>query len=134
MERGVSARLTPSEGRKFGLLVGGAFVVLGLLLWWRTHVTAAWVALAVGSTLVLAGLLVPGRLGPIYRWWMGLAQVISKVTTPIFMALIFFIVLTPAGLLGRLFGHRPLSRDRRAATYWWSRPAADRRGKMEHQF
>lgn len=134
METGVSARLTPSEGRKFGGLVGGAFLVLGLMLWWRTHVTAAWVALALGSALLVAGLLIPARLGPIYRWWMGLAQVISKVTTPIFMAVVFFLVLTPTGLLARLFGHQPLSRERGTATYWRSRPVEARRGKMDHQF
>jgi hypothetical protein len=134
METGVSARLTPAEGRKFGLLVGGAFVVLGLVFWWRTRTIPAWIALGLGTTLLVAGLLIPGRLGPVYRWWMRLAQVISKVTTPIFMGLVFFLILTPAGLLARLFGHRPLSRDRASGTYWQSRPAEARQGKMDHQF
>jgi hypothetical protein len=134
VETGVSARLTPSEGRKFGLLVGGAFLVLGLVLWWRAHVTAGWAALAVGSALSVAGLLVPARLGPVYRWWMGLALVISKVTTPVFMAVVFFLVLTPTGLLARLCGHQPLSRERGAGTYWRSRPAEARRGNIDHQF
>jgi hypothetical protein len=116
------------------LLVGGAFLVLGLVLWWRAHVTAAGVALALGSALLVAGLLIPGRLGPVYRWWMGLALVISKVTNPIFMAIVFFLVLTPAGLLARLFGYRPLSRPSDPGTYWRSRPAEARRGKMNHQF
>jgi hypothetical protein len=56
------------------------------------------------------------------------------VTTPVFMGAIYFLVLTPAGLLARLLGHRPLSRERGATTYWQSRPAGARRGEMDHQF
>jgi hypothetical protein len=135
LERGVSARLTPAEGRKFGLLVGGAFLVIGLLLWRRARVTEGRVALVLAVALIAAGLAVPGRLGPVYRGWMALAQVISKVTTPLFMGAIYFLVLTPAGLLVRLFGHRPLTRPRGAGTYWKSRPAGARRtDAMDHQF
>jgi hypothetical protein len=134
LESGVSARLTPTEGRKFGLLVGGAFLVLGALLWRRGHTAAASVALVLASALIAAGLVAPTGLGPVYRAWMALAAAISKVTTPVFMGAIFFLVMTPAGLLVRLFGHRPLSRQREAATYWQSRPAGARRGEMNHQF
>ena len=102
MESRVPARLTPAEGRKFGLLVGGAFLLLAALLWRRTHVTGATVA--------------------------------GKVTTPIFMSIIVFLVLTPAGFLVRLFGHRPLTHPRGAGTYWHSRPDGERRGALDHQF
>jgi hypothetical protein len=133
LETGVPARLTPSEGRKFGLLVGGAFLLVGILLWRRTHVTAAWVTTALAVALIAGGLAMPAQLGPVYRAWMALARVISKVTTPVFMSLIFFVVLTPAGFLVRLFGHRPLTR-RGGPTYWQSRASGSRRGDMDHQF
>jgi hypothetical protein len=134
LENRVPARLTPAEGRKFGLVVGGAFLLLALLLWRRTHVTGATVAGAAGAALFLGGLAVPGQLGPVYRVWMGLAKAISKVTTPIVMSIIFFLVFTPAGFLVRLFGHRPLTHPRGAGTYWHSRPEGSRRGAMDHQF
>jgi saxitoxin biosynthesis operon SxtJ-like protein len=134
VESGVSARLTPAEGRKFGLVVGGAFLVLGGLLWWRSHPTAASVILVLAGLLIAGGLAVPGRLGPIYHAWMALARVISKVTTPLVMGAIFFLVFTPAGLLARLVGHRPLARSPGAATFWLRRPVEQRRGQMDHQF
>lgn len=134
LARGVSARLTPVEGRKFGLLVGGAFLVVGVLLWRRGHFAAASVALVLATGLIAAGLAVPTRLGPIYRSWMALAVAISKVTTPILMGAIYFLVLTPTGVIARLLGHRPLSRPPEAATYWQSRPSGARRGEMDHQF
>jgi hypothetical protein len=76
----------------------------------------------------------PAQLGPVYRAWMGLAKVISKVTTPVFMSVIFFVVLTPAGLLVCLFGHRPLTRSRAASSHWQSRAPGSRRGDLDHQF
>ena len=134
LETGVPARLSPAEGRKFGLLVGVAFLVVAALLWRRTHLAGAYVAAALGIGLVLGGLLVPGHLGPVYRAWMKLAELISKVTTPIFMGVIFFLVLTPAGLIARLVGHRPLAVTRGSTTHWQSRPEGSRRGVMDHQF
>ncbi len=133
MARGISAGLSAAEGRKFGLLVGGAFLVLGVLLWRRAHLTPAYLAFALAALLIVGGLFVPSRMGPIYRAWMALAVAISKVTTPVLMGLIFFLVLTPAGLLARLVGHRPLARPE-GATFWQSRAAGARRGQMDHQF
>ena len=131
---GIPARLTPAEGRKFGLLVGVAFLVVAALLWRRTHLTGAYVAAALGAGLVLGGLLVPGQLGPVYRAWMRLAELISKVTTPIFMGVLFFLVLTPAGLIARMVGHRALAATRGSSSHWRSRPEGSRRGNMDHQF
>ena len=134
LARGVSARLTPAEGRRFGLLVGGAFLVLGVLLGRRAHTVGATVALVLGSALFAGGLAAPVRLRPIYRSWMALATVISKVTTPVVMGIIFFLVLTPIGVIARLLGHRPLSRPQGETSYWQSRPPGAGRGEMDHQF
>jgi hypothetical protein len=128
----VPARLTPAEGRRFGLAVGGAFLALAALSWWRGHPRTLAVAGSLGALLVLAGLLLPGRLGPVYRAWMGLAHALSKVTTPVFMSLAYALVFTPAGLLMRAFGHRPLSPDRARESFWVSRSEA--RTQMERQF
>lgn len=131
---GVSARLTAGEGRRFGLVVGGAFLVLALVLWRRGHPAGMASALVLAAGLIGAGLVLPTRLGPVYRAWMGLAHAISKVTTPVIMGLIFFLVFTPAGFLVRLFGHRPLARQRGVTTYWKARPDGATRGSMDHQF
>ena len=63
----------------------------------------------------------------------GFSFVVNVLPVVVFMGAIFFLVLTPAGLLARLFGHRPLVRPH-GTTYWQSRPAGARRGAMDHQF
>ncbi len=131
----IPARLTPKEGRKFGLTVGAAFLALSGLLWWRGRHSAALVFLAVGAGLILAGLAAPARLGPIYRAWMGLAGLLSRVTTPIFMGIVYFLILTPTGEIMRLFGRNPIRRRPSEGSFWVRRLAGDgQRGKMEHQF
>ncbi len=134
MEARVSARLTAAQGRKFGLTVGIAFLVLAaLLLFWRHRETAGVVAGALGALLALGGLLAPTRLRPLERAWMGLARLISKVTTPVFMSVVFYVVVTPIGLLMRLMGRRALVHEEEAGSFWRA-PASGGRSDMERQF
>lgn len=121
MAERIRARLTAAEGRKFGLTVGIAFLVLAGLTAWRGKHTAPLVLSVLGATFVLAGLVLPTRLGPVQRAWMGAAHAISKVTTPIFLSVIYFVVITPAGFVMRLLGRKPLEPPRDAATYWVTR-------------
>jgi len=127
--------LTVEEGRKFGSTVGAAFLALSGLLWWRGRHSAALVFMALGTLLVLAGLVVPARLGPIYRAWMGFALLLSRVTTPVFMGIVYFLILTPTGGIMRLFGTNPIRRPLSDGSFWVRRPAGEgQRGRMEHQF
>ena len=124
--------MSPAEGRKFGLTVGIAFGVLAGITWWRDHPLMMQVFIGLAVTLILAGLIIPGRLGPVNRAWMGLALLISKVTTPIFLAIVYFLVISPIGLLMRLFGRNPLKHKPEHGSLWLSR--TDERGTMSNQF
>jgi hypothetical protein len=132
LETGIPARLSPAEGRKFGLLVGGAFLLFGGISYWRGHDTAPLVLWALGGALVLAGLLIPGHLGPVYRGWMGFALLLSKVTTPIMMGLIYFVIFTPMGLVRRLMGRNTLVRPQ-GSSFWITRESV-RRSDLTRQF
>lgn len=135
MAAGISARLTAAQGRRFGLTVGAAFLVLGGIVWWRGHLTTSGVFSGLGLVLLLAGLLIPTHLGPVERAWMRLAYAISRVTTPIVMAVIYFVVITPTGLLRRTIGSNPLSHVEHESSFWKPRPPNARRSaSMERQF
>ena len=125
---------TPRELRRFALTVGGAFMLLAALLYWRGRAPAAAICGVAGNLLVLAGLAIPSRLGGVYRAWMRLAERMSRITTPILMAVIWFGVLTPVALVRRLTGRRTLGTPREAATGWVRRPPGATRGDMRRQF
>jgi len=128
----IPAGLTPAEGRKFGLTVGAAFAVLAGISWWRDHLLVSQIFSGVAVVLILAGLVIPGKLGPVHRGWMGFAHMISKVTTPIFLAIVFFVVIAPIGLLMRVFGRNPLRHEPEEGSLWLARPSE--RGTMSNQF
>ena len=134
MATGIPARLTPAQGRKFGLQVGVAFLVLGAVMWWRGHEIPRAIFATLGIVLVVAGIIIPGYLGPVYRGWMAFGLALSKITTPIFMSIVFYGVLMPIGLLRRVFSSEKLVPSRTAQTFWHSRPENARRGDLKHQF
>jgi hypothetical protein len=133
LEARVPARLSTAEGRKFGLTVGGAFLLLAGIMYLRHHETRALVSGALGAMLVVAGVAIPKALHPVHAAWMRFALVLSKVTTPIFMALVYFLAITPVALIRRLSGHNSIQRQRDAKTFWVERSSA-RRSNLLRQF
>ena len=94
--------------RKFGLSVGGVFLLLGAVSWWRGG--SAWPFLTgAGSPLVALGLVAPGLLVPVERVWMRAAEVLGRINTRIILSVLFFVVFTPVGVLRR-WRHDPLNR------------------------
>lgn len=131
----VPAGLTSVEGRRFGFILGPAFLVIAALLHWRERELGAQICAALGLLLILAAAIVPKKLGPVQRAWMRLAESISKVTVPIFMGLVYFLVISVIGVLLRIFGHNPITRDFLLSSYWVRhRVTNDKKHSMEHQF
>lgn len=109
--------------RRFGWVVGGVLLLIGGIVLWRqgwTLSTASQVLFGVGTALVVLGTAVPQALRAVYRGWMALALILGFVMTRVLLTLVFFLVVTPIGLLMRLIGHDPMRRkpDDAAATYW----------------
>lgn len=134
MAQGIPARLTIAEARRFGFTLGTAFAVLAAFLWWRGRTTAPIVIAVLAAALYVLALSAPAALRPVYRAWMGFALALSKVTTPIFMTVLFFVVITPVALVMRVFGHRPLTHRVRDGSYWIPRAPDARRSPLDRQF
>lgn len=90
--------------RKFGLLVGAVFSVIGIWpLLMRGEGVRIW-ATGLGGTLIFLGALVPGVLAPVHRAWMQLGHILGWVNTRILLGIVFYGLITPMGLLFRLMG------------------------------
>jgi hypothetical protein len=106
--------------REFGLTTGGIVGVLfGLFFPWileRPIPRWPWVILGVLGLLALAA---PTALRPIYTGWMKFGLLMSRITTPIIMGVVFYLVITPMGLVMRLMGKDYMARRLRdgAASY-----------------
>lgn len=126
----------PRDLRKFGLMVGGVFVGLALLLWLR-HKPAYPYFLWPGLILVVFGAVLPRALKYVYIPWMTLAFVLGFVMAHVILTLFFFLVVTPIGLAARLFGKDflQLKLEKSASSYWIARETkATTAADYERQF
>ena len=125
-----------AELRKFGLLVGGIFALLGTVSWLRGHEIPPKVLWALGALLITPGVVAPALLAPIQRAWMSGAMVLGYVNTRIILSLLFYVMLTPIGIVRRLFGD-PMNRSLREETrsQWIKRyPEPPDLARYERQF
>ncbi len=108
----------------FGALLPLFFLISGALLRWRWGLAQGsrgwWIA---GATIWMVYLLWPASRRHIYRGWMAGGGAVRWLVSQVTLAVVFFGVFAPIGLLLRLFRHDPLSRraTRDAPTYWKDR-------------
>jgi hypothetical protein len=125
-----------SSDRSFGLVFAGFFALLTLHNWW--HAGRAWpIYVALAAVFLAAALLRPNLLHWPNRVWTKLGSLLGAIVTPIVMALLFFLVVTPVGLLMRLTGKDPLRLrgPRQGDSYWIVREPPGPSGEsMSEQF
>jgi len=109
------------ELRNFGITMACALAIFGGLFLWRAKPVWPYLFLAGGIFLAL-GLLVPRALAPVEWAWMKFARFLGRVMTTVILTLTFYLMITPIGLLKRLFAGDALKRkfDRKASSYWIS--------------
>ena len=132
MKQTGSKRRSFRTEREFGLIVGGVFLLLSG--WWiyrgKFH-SVTQVTLPPGAALVLLGLVFPRALVLPNKAWMALAEVLSYVSTRIILAFVFFVIVTPIGVVKRLSGWDPLNRRAPKSESYW-RPYSDRQRDPRH--
>ncbi len=105
--------------RKFAFTLATVVILLfALLIPWLLGRFPVWPWI-VGGGLAVWGVVAPGSLKPVYELWMRFGLVMNRITTPIILGIVFFIVLTPIAFAMRLFGRDmlKLKSDRDADSY-----------------
>jgi hypothetical protein len=127
--------------RKFGIstMLGcaaiGAFLYFGI--WPAAKPSTGfgafiWIAGALTGVTALLG----PRIGkPLYCIWMGIGYVVGNIVSRLVLAMVFYLLITPMGLVMRLIGRDPLQlRKKEAETFWQDIPQANEDGRYERQF
>jgi hypothetical protein len=132
----VSAGLSPSKLRRFGVTVAVPLVVLSALGAWRGHTTFPAVLAGLGAALAGLALIAPHWLRPVHTYWMRGAEALGWFNTRVLLGLVYFLMMTPIGVLMRLLGRDPLNRRLRdRSSYWIARPRQPNpRDSMERRF
>lgn len=89
----------------------------------RFEQPAFWLLPVVAATVSLAGLWLPDWIAIYHRGWMAAVAPIGWLVSRVVLAVVYFLVITPIGMIRRLRGHDPLSlrADQTATSYWITR-------------
>lgn len=136
--KGGASASAPPGNRSFGLVFFAFFLIVAfspLIDGGGVRTWAVVIALVFGAVAVVA----PALLTPLNRLWTRFGDLLHRVMSPLLLGVVFFLVVTPIGLLIRLTGQSPLRLrfDPAASSYWIARrpPAADEEsGSMRRQF
>ena len=125
-----------SDLRKFGITVGV------ILLYYRRvfilerqrvvrYIHDHW------HYFIYFGIAMPVILKPVYWVWMIFATILGWLMTRVILILLFYVILTPIGLIARLFGKQflDLKWDKSKGSYWNYRTIKQTRSRnYEEQF
>jgi len=103
-------KATRRDLRTYGLMMAVVLAAVSGLLWYREAAGAwPWTGGASVLFLALAGAW-PTALKPLYTVWMIAARALGFVNSHLLLALVFFLLFTPMGLVMRLVRRDPLER------------------------
>jgi hypothetical protein len=107
--------------KKFGLTMSIAFLVIAGIFYLRYKYNGLTLSLAVSGLFLLAEVVSPVLLKPVYIVWMRFAFILSWVNTRLLLIIIFYLIFTPFGLLMRLFRVDLLQTKDKKDTYWYKK-------------
>lgn len=125
-----------SSDRTFGLVFAALFFLVTSLPLLRGH-AARWWALPWSAVFLFAAILAPKVLAPLNQAWTALGIALHKITSPVILGILFYLVFAPFGWLLRRMGKdflrlRPAPK---AASYWIPRqPPGPEPASMSKQF
>jgi len=112
------------ELREFGLTIGIILVILGSVALWREKAIFPYF-FGIGVTFITLGIFLPGVLKRLQKIWMGFSIILSFFMSRIILTALFYVGITPIGLIMRIFGKDILDEkiDKRRSSYWHDRSA-----------
>ena len=120
------------SNRNFGIVFFIVFLIISFYPLIFDREITKW-SLVISIIFLILGLLNSKILSPFNRLWFKFGIFLGKIISPIIMALIFFIVVTPIGLIMRLLRKDLLNlKYKKNKSYWIEKNGP--KSKMKNQF
>ena len=105
--------------RSFGITIGIVmFIISGLLMYYNKEEYQLIAIIA--STFIGLGFVAPIILKPFYFVWMTFAAILGWAMTRVILSLVFYLIITPIGLLTRLLGEDFLALKKSNPESYWN--------------
>ena len=107
------------SNRSFGIVFFIVFVLIATYPLLNQEEVRIW-SLIISFLFLFLGLLNSKILTPLNKLWFRFGLFLGKIISPIIMGVIFFLVVTPIGLLMRFFGKDVLNLklNKKKSSYW----------------
>ena len=127
-----TADIKLGSNRSFGIVFFVVFLLISLYPLINNEHIKIW-SLAISLIFLTLGLLNSKLLLPLNKIWFKFGIFLGKIVSPLIMGIIFFLVVTPIGLLMRMLGKDLLNlKFNTQKTYWIERDNV--KSKMKNQF
>ncbi len=121
-----------SSNRSFGLVFFAFFLIVGLWPIFQYEDIRIW-SIIVAFIFLILGILDSKYLTPLNRFWMKFGLFLGKIISPIVMGIVFFLVVTPIGIIMKIFRKDLLNiKYNQNQSYWVHRK--NKFGSMKKQF
>ena len=125
-----TAVVTKLDLRKFGLIMGGMFVLIvgGIFPWITDKTTETWpiwpfIVMAIFWNLAI---ILPESLRKVNEIWIKVGNVLGWINTRIILGIMFYILIFPIGLILKIFGKDAMNRKLEADTDTYRRISKQR--------
>ena len=120
------------SNRSFGVVFFVVFLLIALYPVINNGEIRIW-SLITSIIFLILGLLNSKLLNPLNKLWFKFGIVLGKIISPLIMGIIFFLVVTPTGLIMRLLRKDILSlKYNQNSSYWIEKKGP--KSKMKNQF
>ena len=120
------------SNKSFGIVFFTVFLILSLYPLVNSESIRIW-SLIISIIFLVLGLLNSKILTPLNKLWFKFGILLGKIVSPFVMGIIFFLVVTPIGLIMRLFGKDVLNlKYNEKKSYWIEKKGP--KSKMKNQF
>ena len=121
-----------SSNRSFGIVFFVFFLIVSLYPLYFNNSLNIW-ALILSIIFLILGLINSKILTPLNILWFKFGMLLGRIISPIIMGMVFFFVVTPTGLLMKLF-NKDLLRLKKKDTksYWITK--SNEKSSMKNQF
>ena len=121
-----------SSNRSFGIVFFVVFLIIAIYPLTHSGDVRLW-SVIISIVFLVLGILNSKILTPLNKLWFKLGIFLGKIISPIIMGIIFFLVVTPTGLIMRLLGKDLLNlKYKKNKSYWIEKKGP--KSKMKNQF